>query len=29
MYTARDMDVDVSWEKSAQEYRALYLELKP
>ena len=25
----RDMDVDVSWEKSAQEYRALYLELKP
>ena len=25
----RDMDVDVSWEKSAQQYRALYLELKP
>ena len=25
----RDMDKDVSWNKSAEEYRALYLELKP
>ena len=25
----RDMAKDVSWEKSAKEYRALYLELKP
>ena len=25
----RDMDKDVSWNKSAEQYRALYLELKP
>ena len=25
----RDMDVDVSWEKSAEQYRSLYMELKP
>ena len=25
----RDMDKDVSWDVSAQQYRALYLELKP
>ena len=25
----RDMDVDVSWENSAQQYRRLYLQLKP
>ncbi len=25
----RDMDKDVSWENSAKQYRALYLELKP
>ena len=25
----RDMDVDVSWENSAAQYRGLYLELKP
>ena len=25
----RDMDKDVSWDRSAQQYRSLYLELKP
>ena len=25
----RDMDKDVSWDQSAQQYRGLYLELKP
>ena len=25
----RDMDKDVSWDNSAKQYRALYLELKP
>lgn len=25
----RDMDTDVSWENSAEKYRALYMELKP
>ena len=25
----RDMDKDVSWENSARQYRALYLELRP